>query len=110
MSEKRITYEDVKEYENLFSLIPPLLLKRFARKNTNLVLKFQTQIKKYLSELSDNQKNKLEILLNTEIDELQSLMEEAYQKSNKKQYKIFANPKNRQFIENNLNELHKLFD
>lgn len=109
MSEKRITYEDVKEYENLFSLIPPLLLARFARKNTNLVLKFQTQIKKYLSELSDHQKNKLELVFNTEIDELQGIMREAYQKSNKKQYKIFADPKNRQFIEDNLNELRKLF-
>ena len=40
----KITYDDVKEYESIFQMAPSFLLEHFARKNTNFVLKFQSQI------------------------------------------------------------------
>lgn len=108
MSEDKITYSDVEEYEKFFSLIPSFLLERFAKKNTNLVLKFESKVRGFMGNLSDGQKKKLDLVLNSDVDELQSIMDEAYNISNKKQYKILANPKYKQFIEDNLNEIRKM--
>lgn len=108
MSERKITYDDVKEYEKLFTLTPSFLLERWAKKNTNLVSKFESRVASFLSNLNENKRNKLDIVLNSDIDELQLIMKEAHEKSNKKQYKILANPKYKQFIEDNLNEIRKM--
>ena len=108
MDNEGITYRDVEEYEKFFNLTPPFLLERFAKKNTNLVLKFESKVKSYMANLNDNQKKKLDILLVTDVDDLQKLMGEAYAESNKKQFKILADPKNKEFIELNINELRKM--
>lgn len=108
MSGKKITYADVREYEKLFTLAPAFLMERFAKRNSNIVLKFKSQIKSHLANLNEDQKNKLDIILKTETDELQKIMVEAYSKTNIKQYKILANPKYKEFIENNLGEIRKL--
>lgn len=110
MSEDKITYEDVKVYEKLFTLVPPFLLERFAKKNTNVVLKFKSRVESFLAKMSDNQKNKLDLVLSSDIDELQAIMADAYSKSNKKQYKILANPKYKPFVESNLNEVRKMVE
>lgn len=110
MSEDKITYNDVKEYEKFFTLIPPFLLERFAKKNSNIVLKFKSRVESFLTKLSPNQRNKLDIVLNSDIDELQAVMSEAYSKSNKKQYKILANPKYKPFVESNLDEVRKMIE
>ncbi len=107
MSEK-ITYDDVKEYEKLFTLAPSFVLERMAKRNTNLVLKFSDRIQSHLDNLTEDQKNKLNILLSSDVDELQSVMAEAYSRSRKKQYKILANPKYKRFIEDNLDDLRKM--
>ena len=106
--EDKLTYDDVKDYEHLLTLAPPFLLKRMAKKNSNLVNKFKPRVQSFLNSLSDNQKRKLDILLVTDVYDLQELMGEAYSKSNKKQYKILADPKNREFIELNIEELKKI--
>jgi hypothetical protein len=108
MSDDKISYRDVREYEDLFKLAPSFLLERFAKKNTNIVLKFQPQIVSHLSKLDDAQKKKLDLMLRTDISLLQAIMKEAYIKTKIKQYKILANPKYQSFIEKNLNELRKL--
>ncbi|MDO5859625.1 hypothetical protein [Methanobrevibacter sp.] len=108
MSENKITYDDIKDYEKLLSLAPSFLLERYAKKNTNLVLKFESKIRPFIDKMNDGQKNKLDIVLNSEIEELQSILQDAYQKSNKKQYKILANPKYRKFIEINLDEIREM--
>ena len=107
MSEE-ITCDDVLEYQHFLKLAPPFLLGRMAKKNSNLVSKFESKVKSYLDNLSDNQRKKLDIVLNTDTDELQVIMDEAYRKSNKKQYKILADPKNKEFIELNIGELRKM--
>ncbi len=110
MSEDKITYDDVQQYEKMFSLTPSFLLERFAKKNTNLVLKFESKARSFLSNLSDHQKNKLNIVLNSSVEELQAVMADAYSRTNKKQYKILANPKYREFIELNINEVRKMIE
>ena len=56
MTKDKITYSDVEEYEKFFSLIPPFLLERFAKKNTNLVLKFKSQVQSLIDGLKENEK------------------------------------------------------
>ena len=53
-------------------------------------------------------KNKLDIILKTDVEDLQNILYEAYMKSNKKQYKILANPEYKDFIEFNLDEIRKM--
>ena len=106
--EDKLTYKDIEEYEHLLTLAPPFLLKRMAKKNSNLVNKFKPRVQSFINSLNDNQKRKLDILLVTDVNDLQELMGEAYSKSNKKQYKILADPKNREFIELNIEELKKI--
>ena len=108
MNGDKISYDDVREYESLFKLAPSFLLERFAKKNANVVLKFQSHIASHLSKLNEAQKAKLEIILNSQTEELQAIMAEAYVKSKIKQYKILANPQYKEFIEKNINELRKM--
>lgn len=104
----KITYEDVKEYEGLFVMAPSFILEMFARRNTNLVSKFKSQIQYYFNNLDETQLAKLWIILNSDVDELQAVMGEAYRRRGLKQYEILANPKYSGFIEDNLNELKKI--
>lgn len=110
MKDDKLSYRDVREYEDLFKLAPTFLLEAFARKNLNIVLKFKSQILSHLSRLDEEQMEKLDLMLRTDIEELQLIMKEAYLKTRIKQYKILANPKYREFIENNLNELRKILE
>lgn len=104
----KITYDDVMEYTHLFTIVPSFVLEMMARKNSNLVLKFKSTIQSHMANLTDDQKNKLDIILNSDIDELQFVMDEAYRKTGKKQFKILANPKYKDFIRHNLSEIKKL--
>ena len=108
MGENEITYDDILEYESLFSLAPSFLLERFAKRESNLVLKFKSTIQSYMNNLDNEQKEKLDIIIDSDISQLQSLMQEAYQKTNKKQFRILANPRYKHFIEVNLDEIRKM--
>lgn len=102
---EKITYDDVVEYNYLFTFAPSFLLERMAKKNSNLVKKFKSTIQSYMDNLTDIQYVKLNVILDSDVSELQAIMQEAYEKTNKKQYRILANPNYSQFIELNLNEL-----
>lgn len=102
---EKITYDDVVEYNYLFTFAPSFLLERMAKKNFNLVKKFKSTIQSYMDNLTDIQCVKLNVILDSDVSELQAIMQEAYEKTNKKQYRILANPNYSQFIELNLNEL-----
>ena len=108
MGENEITYDDILEYESLFSLAPSFLLESFAKRESNLVLKFKSTIQSYMNNLDNEQKGKLDIILDSDISQLQSLMQEAYQKTNKKQFRILANPRYKHFIDVNLDEIRKM--
>lgn len=105
---EKITYDDVDEYNYLFTLVPSFVLERMARKNSNLVAKFKSTIQSYLYNLTSDQRNKLNIILESDVSELLDVMHEAYLKTNKKQYKILADSNYKQFIELNLDELRAM--
>lgn len=106
--EDKITYDDLKEHEHLFTLAPSFVLKSMARRNSNVVAKFKPAIESHLDKLSEEQRGKLEIILNSNVEDLQNLLRQAYIQTKMKQYEILSNPRNREFIELNLNELRKL--
>ncbi|WP_295112416.1 hypothetical protein [uncultured Methanobrevibacter sp.] len=108
MTDEKITYDDIKNYEKLFTLAPSFLLERWAKKNTNMVSKFESRVQDQLHKLNDGNKRKLDLILNSPVEDLQAIMADAYEKSNKKQYKILANPKYMEFIELNLDEIRKM--
>lgn len=108
MENRKLTYEDVKPYEGLVSKIPTLILKRMIRKNSNLVSKFESVICSYLGNLTPQQKEQLNLMLESDIDELQALAAESYEKSGIKAFKLMADPNCKDFIELNIAELKKL--
>lgn len=106
--DEKLSVDDVLQYNHMVTKAPSFLLGRMAKKNSNLITKFKSPIQSYLGKLNDDQRNKLQIVLNSDVDDLQALMKEAYDKTNVKQYKILADPKNKDFIEFNINELRKI--
>lgn len=105
---EELSYEDIKEYGHLFTIAPSFVLEMMARKNSNIVLKFKSTIRSFLESLSDEEMIKLDLILTSDVDVLQDLMNEAYAKSGKKRYKILAKPKYKNFIILNLGEIEKL--
>jgi len=103
-----ISFDDVMEYDHLFTMAPAFILNMMVNTNSNLVLKFKSTIQYYMDGLTDEQKSMLNVILSSDIDDLQQIMDESYRKTNKEQYKILANPNNKEFIEKNLSELRKM--
>ncbi len=103
-----ITYDDVMEYDYLFTIAPAFVFKMMANTNSNLVSKFRSTVQYYMGELTEDQRCKLDIILSSDVDDLQAIMDESYRKTNKEQYKILADPNNREFIEKNLAELRAM--
>ena len=106
--EEKITLEDIEQYQHLINRVPAFLLGRMAKRNSSLVKKFESRVKSYIDNLSDNQRKKLDILLNADIDDLQNVMNEAYLKTGKKQFKILADPSNKDFINSNLDDVRRI--
>ena len=108
MMSDKITCDDVMKFEHYTSKIPAFLLGRMAKRNSNLVGKFESQIRPRLANLDGEHKRLLDIVLNSDVSDLQSVMGEAFEKTGTIQFKILADPKNAGFIESNLDELRKM--
>lgn len=104
----KLTCDDVMKYEHLVSKVPAFVLEKMAKRKSNLVSKFESQIRPRLETLGDANREKLEVVLNSDVSDLQAVLNEAYEKSGKKQFKILANPKYAEFIEQNLDEVRKM--
>ena len=82
-------------------MAPSFVLGTMIKRNSNLVSKFNNQIKSNLKKLNDKQKKQLDIILSSDIDKLQELMKVGFSKTNKKQYKQLANLNAKEFIKLN---------
>ena len=107
--EVSITEKDVVEAMDTFTKIPAFLLKRWISKNKNLVKTFQGQIEGYKDKMSDKDMVKLNTVMNMSVDEIQDILDKAYQQTQKKQLKILADPPAKTFIEMNMHELRNIF-
>ena len=110
MSEDKITYEDIQRYEFVLGKVPSLLLGTMIRRNSNMVSKFESTIVSRLDTLDETQKKHFDIIINSDVSEIQALLREAYEKSGKKQYKQLSDPKAAKFIESNMAELKKIVE
>lgn len=109
MNDYKLTYEDLEVFIPDIEKIPSFILKRTARKKRNLIKKFDSQIEDQLKNLTPKEHMQLNAVLNSSTEELQALSNEAYQHTKMKQFKIMSDPKNKEFIELNLNELRKIY-
>ncbi|MCE5214864.1 MAG: hypothetical protein LLF83_09120 [Methanobacterium sp.] len=103
-----ITHKDVIEMLDLFTRVPPLLLKIVIKRNSNLVGSFQDRIEDYKNTLSPEDIQKIKIITNMPIEELQEILNDAYQETQQVQLKILSDPKAQPFITQNMHELEKI--
>lgn len=68
MSDK-ITCDDVLKYEHLTSKVPAFLLGRMAKRNSNLVSKFESQIRLRIGNLDENSEHLLNVILNSDVSD-----------------------------------------
>ena len=106
--EVTVTEEDVISLVDLFTRVPPLLLKMVVNSNKNVVRSFESQVREYKANLSREELLKIEKVMDMPVPELQEILKKAYHETGQKQLKILADPKSGDFIRQNLNELQKI--
>lgn len=109
MDEVKITEEDVMGIMDVFTKVPPFLLKGFVNRRSNLVNKFQSQIKDQKSQLSDEDLAKINKVMHMPVNELQDILYKVYAETGQKQLQILAAPPAEPFISVNLKELKRIF-
>ena len=107
-NEVKITENDVIEIMDVFTRVPPLILKMVVKGNKNVVKSFESQIKEYKKQLNTEEMVKIEKVMSMPVPELQEILGKAYLETGQKQLKILANPKAEEFITGNLGELRKI--
>ncbi len=107
-SEIIITENDVIETMGLFTKVPAILLRGWVSKNSNLVKSFSNQIESYKNKLSPRDMARAEKVMEMPVEELQEILKKAYDRTGKKQLKILADPKAKEFIVLNLQEARKV--
>jgi len=103
-----ITEEDVVGLMDNFTKVPSFILKRMVSRNLNVVKSFESQIEAYKCQLTDMELLKIEKVMNMPVPELQVILYNAYESTNKKQLQILSDPNAAAFIEKKLNELEKV--
>lgn len=66
--EDKITLNDVEQYQHFLNKIPAFLLRIMAKRNSSIVKKFESRIKSHIVNLSDSERKKLDVLLNTDME------------------------------------------
>ncbi len=95
-------------YESLFTLVLSFMLRSMIKRRTNLAEKFNSQVVS-ISNLEPYEKGKLEIILDSDVEDLQEVLNQAYDKTYKKQFKLLADPNAREFITLNLDYIKKYY-
>lgn len=103
-----ITENDVMGIMDVFTRVPPLILKMVVKGNKNVVKSFETQIKEYQKQLDSSDMVKIEKVLEMEVTELQGILKKAYLETGQKQLEILADPHAEEFISENLKELKRI--
>lgn len=106
--EVKVTEKDVIDVMDVFTRVPVVALKMVVSKNLNVVKTFESQIEDYRSQLSSEEIEKIEKVMEMPVPELQEILNNAYAETGKKQLKILADPKAELFIARNLQELKKV--
>ena len=108
MDDVKITEKDVIGLMDLFTKVPPFLLKSFINRQSNLVKPFKSQIETYQNQLSDQDLAKINKVIEMPVSELQDILNKAYEETGQKQLKMLGEPRAEPFISGNLRELKKI--
>ena len=103
-----ITEKDVMDIMDVFTRVPPLILKMVVKGNKNVVKSFESQIKEYKKQLDSGEMVKIEKVLEMDVPDLQEILRKAYLETGQKQLDILADPHAEEFIAGNLRELKKI--
>jgi len=103
-----ITEKDVMDIMDVFTRVPPLILKMVVKGNKNVVKSFESQIKEYKKQLDSGEMVKIEKVLEMDVPDLQEILRKAYLETGQKQLEILADPHAEEFIAGNLRELKKI--
>lgn len=106
--EVTVTEEDVIGLMDVFTRVPPLMLKMVINGNRNVVKSFESQISEYKVNLTKEELLKIEKVMEMPVPELQEILNKAYHETGQKQLKILADPKAENFIRGNLKELRRI--
>jgi len=107
-NEVKITEQDVINLMDVFTRVPPLILKMVIKGNKNVAQSFESQIKSYYGHLTEEEMCKIEKVMEMPVPELQSILKNAYAETHQKQLKILADPSAEPFITKNLQELKNI--
>lgn len=106
--EVTITENDVMEIMDVFTRVPPLILKMVVKGNKNVVKSFESQIIEYKNQLDSKEMVKIEKVLEMDVPDLQEILRKAYLETGQNQLKILADPHSEEFIAGNLREVKKI--
>jgi len=106
--EIKISEKDVIEIMDVFTQVPPFMLRLVVSRNSNVVKSFQGQVEDYKNRLSEEGLAKIKKVLEMSVDELQEILKKAYAETHQEQLKILADPKAKPFITKNLAEVKKV--
>lgn len=106
--EVKITEKDVIKIMDVFTRVPPLILKMVVKGNKNVIKSFESQIKEYENQLNSEERVKIRKVLSMPVPELQEILGRAYLETGQKQLKILSDPQAEDFISGNLGELRKI--
>jgi hypothetical protein len=101
----KITEKDVIEIMDVFTRVPPLILKVVVKGNKNVVKSFESQIKEHYSHLTPEEMVKIEKVMKTPVPELQRILKNVYAETHQKQLKILSSSGAEPFITRNLQEV-----
>ncbi|AXV40768.1 hypothetical protein [Methanobacterium sp. BAmetb5] len=105
-----ISEKDVMGLMHVFTRVPPLVLKMVVKGNKNVVRSFEEQVRDHYQQLTEDERVKVEKVLEMPVFELQRILQNVYLETHQKQLKILADPSAEPFITLNLQELRKVLN
>ena len=108
-----ITFNEKDIYKVLRTIeqVPPFVVNKYVSLNINAVEEFDDRIYKYKKDLNKDDLSNIRKIVETPVEELQTLLDKLYLETKMEQFKILAGPDAKPLIEINLLELKRaLFD
>lgn len=103
--------KDISKILKSVQRIPPFVVNKYVSLNINLAEELEEQISDYKDKLTDDDLLKIRKIIETPVEELQTILNELYLETNIEQFKIMADPKAKPLIDLNVRELRRiLFD
>ena len=106
-----VNEKDIYKILHTVEQVPPFVVNKYVSLNINAVEEFDDRIYKYKKDLNKDDLSNIRKIVETPVEELQTLLDKLYLETKMEQFKILAGPDAKPLIEINLLELKRaLFD